>query len=110
MGNYFGERLPDGSCRVLYEGEPLNPRLDLVNHSPTGFQWGYNGSGPAQLALAILANEISDKEALEIYQTFKAYIVSNLEDKWWLNSSQIHNFIRWYREKNEAGKTGNCTP
>jgi len=24
------------------------------NNSPTGFAWGYNGSGPTQLALAIL--------------------------------------------------------
>jgi hypothetical protein len=30
--------------------EPLPMHLDLINHSPTGFAWGYNGSGPAQLA------------------------------------------------------------
>lgn len=35
---------------------PLDPKLKLVNHSPTGFSWGYGGSGPAQLALAILAD------------------------------------------------------
>jgi len=28
------------------------PRSDLRNHSPNGFEWGYSGSGPAQLALA----------------------------------------------------------
>ena len=33
---------------------PLDPRYDLRNHSPTGFAWGYGGSGPSQLALAIL--------------------------------------------------------
>jgi len=37
---------------VTVDGVPLNPRLDLYNHSPTGFEWGYGGSGPAQLALA----------------------------------------------------------
>lgn len=37
-------------------GVALDARLDLVNHSPTGFAWGYGGSGPAQLALAILAD------------------------------------------------------
>lgn len=26
----------------------------FVQHSPTGFEWGYAGSGPADLALAIL--------------------------------------------------------
>ena len=29
---------------------PLDPRLDLRRHSPDGFEWGYAGSGPAQLA------------------------------------------------------------
>ena len=28
--------------------------LKVVNHSPCGFEFGYGGSGPAQLALAIL--------------------------------------------------------
>jgi hypothetical protein len=28
--------------------------LHLVQHSPTGFEWGYDGSGPADLALSIL--------------------------------------------------------
>jgi hypothetical protein len=35
---------------------PLPLRLDIVNHSPTGFAWGYSGSGSAQLAVAILAD------------------------------------------------------
>jgi len=26
---------------------PLDLRLDLFNHSPTGFEWGFGGSGPA---------------------------------------------------------------
>lgn len=34
-------------------GRPLPPRNDVRDHSPDGFQWGYGGSGPAQLALAL---------------------------------------------------------
>lgn len=30
-------------------------------HSPDGFNWGYGGSGPAQLALAIIINYIKDE-------------------------------------------------
>jgi len=41
---------------VTVDGAPLDPRADLVNHSPDGFAWGYPGSGPAQLALAILSH------------------------------------------------------
>jgi hypothetical protein len=34
----------------------LNDSLNIRNHSPTGFEFGYAGSGPAQLALAILVD------------------------------------------------------
>ena len=42
---------------VIADGkrQRLKPRNDLVNHSPDGFCWGYSGSGPAQLALGLLA-------------------------------------------------------
>lgn len=55
MKTYHGFRGP-GGCRVRVlddspevggEAYNLNPRLDLWNHSPTGFEWGYGGSGPA---------------------------------------------------------------
>ena len=50
----------------------LNPRLDLRNHSPDGFAWGYNGSGPSQLALALCADALGDDErAARIYHAFK---------------------------------------
>jgi hypothetical protein len=71
---------------------PLSPRLDLRNHSPTGFQWGYGGSGPAQLALAILADHLgNDEEALFLYQDFKWKVISKLpgEQKWELTPAQI---------------------
>lgn len=56
----------------------LLPRFDLRNHSPTGFAWGYGGSGPAQLALAILADLHGDTVALRFYQTFKDRVIAAL--------------------------------
>jgi hypothetical protein len=41
--------------------KPLDPRYDLRKNSPTGFPWGYNGNGPAQLALAILTDYFGAK-------------------------------------------------
>lgn len=62
---YAGRRT-DSGCAVTVNGEPLPPRLDLFNHSPAGFEWGYGGSGPAQLALAILADALAnDPEAFK---------------------------------------------
>ena len=57
---------------VTVNDRPLDPRLDLWEHSPTGFEWGYGGSGPAQLALALLADHLGDDElAMALHQDFK---------------------------------------
>ena len=71
MKRYEGRR--EGyAVIVTVDGRRLNPRLDLWNHSPTGFEWGYGGSGPAQLALAILADHLRDNEtALNFLSTLQ---------------------------------------
>src|SRR2546423_1244722 len=59
MKIYRGERFDSGCEVYVHENGacyPLPPRNDIVNHSPNGFEWGYSGSGPAQLALAIMAD------------------------------------------------------
>ncbi len=54
--------------------------LELANHSPSGFNWGYDGSGPAQLALALLLDYTDDEDvALKEYTEFKTKVVSQLE-------------------------------
>jgi hypothetical protein len=63
---------------------PLPLRLDIVNHSPTGFSWGYSGSGPAQLAVAILADWMTcDYAARALHQRFKAAAIAGLPEKHW---------------------------
>lgn len=62
----------------------LNPRLDLFNHSPTGFEFGYGGSGPAQLALALLADALKDDErAVRLHQRFKFEFVAQTYSQSW---------------------------
>ena len=59
---------------VWMDGAYLDPAVSLAvfNHSPDGFAWGYEGSGPAQLALAILLHVgIERATALRIHQHFK---------------------------------------
>ena len=73
---------------VTVNGLPLEPRLDLWNHSPTGFDWGYGGSGPAQLALALLADHLGDDdEAVELHQDFKRAVIARLPYRAWLLTS-----------------------
>lgn len=72
---YVGKRSVEG-CEVTKEAdggrvEPLDPRLDLWNHSPAGFEWSYGGSGPAQLALALLADAVGADLAVPLHQDFK---------------------------------------
>lgn len=66
FGNHYDE--------VLVDGKPLSPRRSqrLFNHSPDGFAWGYGGSGPSQLALALLLEAGADDEtAVRLHHDFK---------------------------------------
>jgi hypothetical protein len=57
---------------------PLAQRL--VVHSPTGMEWGYAGSGPADLALNVLALLVDDREAWRLHQDFKADVVARMPE------------------------------
>jgi hypothetical protein len=87
--SYQGWRMTDGEARVKVvtpgEMHPLSPRRDLFNHSLTGFEWGYAGSGPAQLALALLADALRwDASATALHQPFKFKVIARLpRDKPW---------------------------
>jgi hypothetical protein len=72
--------------QVTLNGQELEPDLSqkLRNHSPEGFEWGYGGSGPAQLALAILLWVLIAPEALRLYQLFKFQVVAGLDREGWI--------------------------
>lgn len=63
---------------VTVAGNQLLPERSqkLINHSPDGFSWGYTGSGPAQLALAILLQFMPADIAQNCYQVFKWNVVA----------------------------------
>lgn len=59
---------------VTIDGMEIDPAISLsvCNHSPDGFNWGYGGSGPAQLAFAILIDQQADlRVAFDLHQVFK---------------------------------------
>lgn len=68
--------------RVWINGKELTPERSqrVFNHSPGGFSWGYGGSGPAQLALAILLELTDEMTAAAWYQDFKWGFVSRLPE------------------------------
>lgn len=71
---------------VFVDDEFLDPRpsQDVWNHSPDGFAWGYGGSGPAQLALAILLKAgLPSERAVALHQAFKwAFIAPAPKGPW----------------------------
>ena len=103
MSRYEGRR-EFHATKVMVNGSPLDPRLDLRSHSPAEFEWGYGGSGPAQLALAILADHCSDDEqALNFYQRFKWAVVAALpRHHWTLSSRQIKAALKSIRTQEAA--------
>ncbi len=90
MKIYQGARTPQG-VQVTVNGAPLDPRYELRQHSTSGFEWGYEGSGPRQLALAILADHFGDSaKAIDRHSLFMEVVVAELEgDAWTLTGDQI---------------------
>ena len=95
----YKQQLPDGEPTLLSPA----PSQKLNNHSPYGFQWGYYGSGPAQLALALLLDATANPDvALAYYQQFKWDIVATWGEEWTLFSGEILEWLR-AQEKRELG-------
>jgi hypothetical protein len=83
-----------------------------VKHSPDGFEWGYFGSGPADLARSILAFALSAEMCLScqgngcwdcdagllgvppsLYQTYKEDVIAGLPKAGW--TIQLSEVVDW---------------
>lgn len=94
------------------DGRPLDPCYTIRNHSPTGFAWGYEGSGPAQLALAILVDHfrrhwnsrtipvpgdaVGSAIGQDLYQVFKRQVIAKLpmHEDFRLSSADVDVAVR----------------
>jgi len=106
MKRYRGWRDFNGTAHVTVKvarrsGHTLPMRLDLSNHSPDGFEWGYAGSGPAQTALAILAHCLGDDaRALRLHQDFKFKVIAHLpEERWALTEEEVRKAVTIIEEE-----------
>lgn len=72
----------NGAGTVMVNGggteRPLRHR---VRHSPTGFAWGYGGSGPSDLARSILWDALGFAPAPSLYQEFKRTFIEPLHQE-----------------------------
>jgi hypothetical protein len=82
------ERLPDRT-RL----SPARSRT-LQTHS-RAFEWGYAGSGPSQLGLAILLDYTCEERlALDHYQAFTRDVLTELDGTWELTTEEIDTALR----------------
>ena len=97
-GNYYaGHHIAQGTLVTVTRSgrsRPLDTSYDLGNNSSTDFSWGYNGSGPAQLALAILTDYFGAKPggralAEALYEPFKFTVIAVLPDCWEIDFEEV---------------------
>jgi hypothetical protein len=101
MRVYMGFRLA-GSCHVYVwdASQPqrprrLDPRTHLRSPTPVTFDWGYSGSGPTQLALALCADALGDgNRALAVYHGVDRLLLGMMpRDLWSLTADQVCQLV-----------------
>ena len=113
-----GERDADGNARVYVDDELLAPdsalwhtSLCLRNHSPTGPEWGYHGSGPAQLAIVILLAVTDTEEAGLYYPLFRSGVLTGLRaDRWTLQVELVRRWLERIREQDHQAFAVSAEP
>jgi len=78
----------------------------FVRHSPDGFEWGYGGSGPAELALNILSAMIGKESAEKggLYQKFKFEFLADLPfDGGTIKAADIEEWLKQNGVSREEG-------
>jgi hypothetical protein len=64
-------------------------------HSPSGFAWGYLGSGPSELARMILRDLLGRRVTATVYQAFKEQYVARFptDSPWVLSAAEILEWL-----------------
>ena len=73
---------------------------DWVLRSPTGFEWGYGGAGPSDLALNILLTATGDRKfAFRHHERFRNETVGRIPEAGGeLRASEVLNWVSRFRD------------
>ena len=83
------------------DGATTNVPHRVKRHSPTGFEWGYGGSGPSEFALNILSCYIGQAEAEKYYMDFKRDFISGIQE--YSGVIKRDDVMRWLSGKGYKG-------
>lgn len=77
-------------------GHQLKSYRDVADISEY-FNWGYEGSGPAQLALAICCDALGVEigSRMDVYENFKRDYVANWGPQWRITDRAVK---KWYKD------------
>lgn len=89
------KRVAGSSAATVEKYElPLEPSLRVYNHSPDGFNWGGQGMGCAQLALAILLDLTGNEVVAErLYWEFKRHLIATSGKRLVITEPEIRAWI-----------------
>lgn len=107
MKEYVGQRnelTGELEVTVVAGDDRPRPLHHVVQHSPDGFEAGYGGSGPADLALSILADALEERPSadelrhgraicLRHHQEFKREVVARLEPPFTIPGEDVEAFL-----------------
>lgn len=105
---YFGKQ--EGPDRQVVRIRHANGNVTflkhrIVLHSPTGFGWGYGGSGPADLALNMLYDYLlrtktkgARELALDLHQSFKWGFIATATKELSVTGEQIGMWLKGAKE------------
>jgi len=106
---------PDAEVWVTLDDGRQYVLPHIIQHSPTGMEWGYGGSGPADLALSLLVDfGLRQEVALSFYQDFKWAKIARLPaTEWTLSRREIGDWLAarliWFSDSPDAGPACICS-
>ncbi len=110
---FKGHKTLLGSRYVTYGEVELPTMYELFPQSKDGFDWGYNGSGPTQLAFSMLYQLTNLEFAKENASKFTNDVIRSLTSRdWLLSAADVFEWIEKNTEASivEAPQTQESTP
>jgi len=106
MKQYHGTRETGTPVVWIEDGRVLKMLRHQKLHSPTGIEWGYGGSGPADLALSLLMDALNDRRrAKALHQAFKWDIVAGLpHEEWTLTMDEIQQWAQQHEDETQKAE------